>query len=123
MISEWSERIRAQHADEVANEKHDNQCEWRETGFFICNCSKRKREASGYTTPPGELQHQYPLCPRCDDEVEHDGDSFVCNPCKTYWDPTDQSDEGTFKDDNGDLTEDVAKWDAQHETKAEKTDD
>ena len=40
---------------------------------FICNCAARRRIAAGFTEPPGELILQYPICPRCNEEVSHNG--------------------------------------------------
>lgn len=106
----WHQRCIDGHAEDVAAGEHDTVCEWRPNGHFICNCSKRRREAAGYTEPPGELIHQYPLCPRCDDEVDHDGDGFYCAPCCVSWD---SSGEAHFTDDMGDLTESTARYDAR----------
>ena len=108
-LDEWRRRVVAEHVGAVARGKHDDVCEWRSNGHLVCNCSKRRREAAGYTEPPGELIHQYPLCPRCGDEVNHDGDSFYCGPCCVAWD---SSGEAYFTDDMGDLTESVAHYDA-----------
>lgn len=97
------------HREAMARGEHDVLCEWRPSGFYICNCSKRAREAAGFAEPPGELIHQYPICPRCDEEVSHDGDSFSCPRCKVDWDDRGQA---HFYDDYGDLTADLAKWEA-----------
>ena len=84
-MAQWHDRINTEHRAEVAAGKHDGECEFRESGHFICNCAKRRRIAAGYTEPPGELIHQYPLCPRCDREVSCDGDSFACYECACRW--------------------------------------
>jgi hypothetical protein len=117
-MQSWHERVHAQHAEEVATGLHDEQCEWRAVGHFLCNCSPRKRAAEGYTEPPGELIHNYPTCPRCYEGVDHDGDSYVCRPCKVYWSsPTGPA---TFTDDHGELenmdhwNERQAAYDAEH---------
>jgi len=110
-MDEWRDRVITGYHAEVAAGKHDGECEWRESGHFICNCAMRRRIASGYTEPPGELIHQYPLCPRCDHEVSHDGDSFICDECACYW--PDGHGTAQFFDDHGDLSESVAKYDAR----------
>ena len=103
--------VKRRHQEAVERGEHDGQCEWREGGFFICNCSKRRRIAAGYTEPPGELIYEMPICPRCDKHVDHDGDSFTCPRCCVFWNA-----DGTaeFYDDHGDLTADLAKWEAKH---------
>ena len=103
---EWRRKVLDEHAAEVADGEHDDGCEFRPNGHFVCNCSKRRREAEGYTEPPGELIHQYPLCPRCRDEVSHDGDGWYCEPCCAAWDTDGGS--ATFTDDYGDLTDSLA---------------
>jgi hypothetical protein len=101
------------HTNAVARGEHDDRCEWRPGGFYICNCSKRRRTKAGYTTPPGELIEQMPVCPRCLNEVDHDSDCYVCYPCCVYWPDGTRSD-AAFFDDHGDLTDDLAKWEAAH---------
>lgn len=97
------------HATSVAAGEHDELCEWRDAGHFLCHCSKRRREAVGFTKAPA-LMHQYPLCDGCWEEVDHTGDSWECPRCHVSWglgpggDDTD-----TFTDDYGVL--DTAKWD------------
>jgi hypothetical protein len=108
-MDDFFTRLVDRHAAQAAEGKHDERCEWRPDGFYICNCSARKRIASGYTEPPGELIHQYPVCPRCDEEVSHDGDSYVCSRCSVWWD---ESGDAHFNDDHGDLTESLAKHEA-----------
>jgi hypothetical protein len=34
---------------------------------------------------PPPLEIQYPLCPLCGNEVDHDGDGFRCYPCAASW--------------------------------------
>jgi|SRR5699024_10387978 len=94
---------RQRHYAEVDDGKHDEQCEWRPWGFYLCHCSKRARQAQGYTQPPGPLGYSYPTCPRCYEETDHDGDSFRCYGCKVSWNPNNQDDEGEFVDDHGEL--------------------
>jgi hypothetical protein len=104
-------RAREGHARQVGEGKHDDACEWRDNGHYLCNCSKRTREREGYTKPPGELIYQNPLCPRCYAEVEFDGDSWKCEPCRALW-PTDGLSDAEFYDDYGPL--DMEKWDRAH---------
>lgn len=90
------------HKEAVARGEHDARCEYlHRPGFRLCHCSKRRREAAGHIDPPGELIHQYPICPRCDQEVDHDGDSWTCPRCRCWWDR--QGLTATFYDDYGDL--------------------
>lgn len=110
-------RMVERHATAVERGEHDDQCEWRPDGFYICGCSKRARERQGYTTPPGELIHQMPLCPRCEHEVDHDGDCFTCPRCKVHWDT---SGDAHFDDDYGDVAADLAKWEAARAERARK---
>lgn len=109
-MANFYQRIRDEHAAEVEQGLHDEVCEYRVDGFYICNCSMRKRVAEGYTEPPGELIYQNPLCPRCYTEVGHDGDSYVCVPCKASWSSSDHGHGATFTDDHGSL--DVEQWEA-----------
>lgn len=116
-MEEFFSRIVADHAKAVlAGGVHDDECEWRPTGHFVCNCLARKRIAAGFTTLPGALHYSYPTCPRCHDEVDHDGDSFVCYECRVSWDTDRQDDEGTFLDANEPL--DVAAWDVRDAERA-----
>ena len=108
-LDDWNRMARDRHAAEVADGEHDDKCEWRPNGHFICNCSARHRIAAGYTEPPGELVHQYPLCPRCYKEVEHDGDCFACSRCCCYW--PDPYGSAEFSDDFDDLSDSVAVYD------------
>lgn len=110
VFDDFDQRIRKRHADEVDKGLHDTQCEWRETRFYICNCSPRRRMERGYIKPPGPLIFQDPLCPRCGEETNHDGDSFVCIDCICHW--PDPYDNAVFSDDMGDLTKDLAHHEA-----------
>ena len=109
--AEWLASIKVSHDAEVARGIHDTDCEHRDNGHFLCNCRGRTRVASGFIVPPGELEHQYPLCPRCSYEVTFDGDSFCCYSCRVMW-GTDNGSTGRFMDDNEPL--EMAKWDAAH---------
>lgn len=94
--------LEQRYRESVARGEHDDQCEYlHRPGFYLCHCSKRRREAAGHTEPPGELIHQYPICPRCYEEVGHDGDSLTCPRCCCYW--TSHGVTATFYDDYGDL--------------------
>lgn len=98
--AEWDEHLRSEHAESVAKGEHDSECEFEAIPrWWICNCHKRARLARGLTTPPG-LEHQYPVCLGCDEEVDHDGDGFCCERCGVSWN---SRDEGHFTDDMGDL--------------------
>lgn len=99
------------HQEAVARGEHDEHCEWRPAGFYLCHCSKRKRERAGYTEPPGALIFEYPVCPRCDQNVDHNGDSFTCPRCKVWWHHDNETAE--FYDDHGDLAADLATWEAK----------
>ena len=98
---EWTAKCQKRYDDELAAGLHDRSCE-QAPNFRICHCSKRRREAEGYTEPPGELIHQYPLCPRCYCEVGHDGDSFHCDDCRATW--PDSHGTAEFADEYGDLS-------------------
>jgi hypothetical protein len=111
-MDKFKQRVIEDHAKAVERGEHDDQCEWRPYGFWVCNCSPRRRQAAGYTEPPGSLIYQAPLCPRCDNEVEHDGDTWTCYPCCVHW--INEYGPAEFFDDHGDLTEDLAKWDARY---------
>ncbi|RSN26539.1 hypothetical protein DMC63_01500 [Streptomyces sp. WAC 05977] len=91
----------------VERGEHDSECEYlRGARYYLCNCSKREREAKGFTTPPGDLEWISPICPRCDEHVDHDGDNWTCPRCCAYWE-----EDGTgaqFYDDHGDLAAELA---------------
>lgn len=91
------------HAESVARGEHDAGCEY-EPRFYLCHCSKRRREAEGYTTPPGPLEYRAPDCPRCGREVDFDGDGYECRPCHAAW-GTGFEAEAHFTDDHGDLSD------------------
>lgn len=111
-MAEWTAQSNARHAAQVAEGEHDDACEYRDNGHFLCNCRGRKRIAAGFTTPPGQLIHNYPTCPKCYGEVSHDGNGYVCDTCEVQWDSSDDGDEGSFMYDNEPL--DVAEWDRRH---------
>lgn len=101
-MTSWLERCRTQHEEAVRAGLHDDRCEYDiDSGFMLCHCSKRRREAAGHTTPPGPLVFVEPYCPRCDAHVYHDGDSFVCERCCCHWDR--HGEEAEFTDEYGNL--------------------
>ena len=108
VLDGFMDRFRAdalnRHMAQRTAGKHDAECEWRKEGHFLCHCAYRARIASGFTDPPGELLYRSPLCPRCDETVEHDGDGWVCQTCNVTWTPNDPFDEGSFRDHYGELT-------------------
>lgn len=99
----WAARCAREHAEAVARGEHDGKCEYLRTpGFHLCHCSKRRREAKGHATPPGELIFQPPICPRCDHEVDSDDDGgWICHRCCVYWD--NHGTGAAFYDDYGDI--------------------
>jgi len=103
----WRERVITQHLAEA--DKHDDACEWRAGGFFLCNCAKRSRLASGLTTVP-DLVMQDPFCSHCGGDCPFDGESFTCHTCHASWERPEEP--GQWTDDHGDLTADLAKWEA-----------
>ena len=108
-MQEWTAKVITHHEAEVAKGLHDDACEWRANGHFICNCSPRRRAREGYTEPPEALEFSNPTCPRCYTEVDHDGDSYRCDPCLVTW--PDPHKPAEFYDDHGDLN--IAEWDAK----------
>jgi len=106
-MEDWAERVRTRHALEAEQGLHDAACEHRDNGHYLCHCSKRKREADGYTEPPEALIFSNPTCPRCYTETEHDGDNYGCTACKVTW--SDPNEPATFTDEYGDL--DPTPWD------------
>lgn len=101
LLQNFHERLDAEHAGEVERGEHDSECESR-PNCRLCHCAKRRRVAAGFTEPPGELIHQAPLCPRCEDEVNVDADGFDCSKCSAWWDRAGMQAE--FTDDYGDLS-------------------
>lgn len=98
-LTEW---MRNKHTNEMERGLHDDQCEWRSTGFYLCHCSKRRREADGLTAPLDDIYFPPPMCPSCD-----------CEYCRTTWDM-----DGThakFIDVySDDLAADVVEWERTH---------
>lgn len=57
-----------------------------------------------------EAEYQYPTCPSCYEETDFDGDSFVCNRCGIYWEPS--GGPGQLLDDSNGVCGETAKRDA-----------
>jgi hypothetical protein len=87
--------------------EHDDDCEQR-PGFYICHCSKRRREAEGNAEPPENLFFSQPECPRCYQSVFHNGDCWECKYCSVTWSNTGTDPE--FTDDHGDLQKSIKNW-------------
>jgi hypothetical protein len=105
VMQRFEERAAKAHAESVERGEHDDQCEYQAIkGWYLCNCSKRARLKRGLTTPP-ELEHQYPICLGCNEEVNHDGDGWNCPRCSTSWN---SRNEGHFYDEFGDLHTEIA---------------
>lgn len=103
-LADFWARIEKHHAASVAAGEHDPACEWT-PGFYLCNCSKRRREANGITTVPREdLDFPPPSCPRCSGDLDHDGDGWLCLPCHLAWNSSGVGDTARFTDDHGDLS-------------------
>lgn len=107
--AEHFERVAADCAASVARGEHDEKCEFDVRGFYLCHCSKRRREAEGFTEPPTDsLEFPPPLCPRCEEELHHD-EGFYCPGCCLAWDSDHRT--ARFTDDFGDdLAADAASW-------------
>jgi hypothetical protein len=108
-MADWEDRCMAAHAADVAQGLHDDQCEYGRTlklsRLMLCNCSKRRREAAGFTSPPSDdLDFPPPDCPGCDRQLDHDGDSWRCYECCLSWDSGGSGASCEFTDDFGDLS-------------------
>lgn len=114
-FDDWRTGLRTRYEEQKRNGMHDDRCEWRPNGHFICNCRKRKRIASGFTELPGDLYFPPPSCPRCSADVDFDGDSWICHHCGVAW-HSDGSD-ARFTDDMGD-DEDLAISAAEYDARA-----
>lgn len=107
-MADWEARCMAAHAADVARGLHDDQCEYgrvlRRSRLMLCNCSKRRRELAGFTTPPSEdLHFPPPDCTRCNSELDHDGDCWRCYACCLAWESNGSGESCSFTDDFGDL--------------------
>lgn len=118
IMAKFDARARHEHAESVARGEHDTRCEYlAEPGFYLCGCSKRAREARGFTTPPAlryppkrDRDWRNPVCLGCGIEVGHDGDGWNCSRCCCSWPSGPGPDQqGVFYDDYGDLDADLAK--------------
>jgi hypothetical protein len=114
-MSAWATKVRERHQKELVDGLHDQDCEFRSEGFWLCHCSKRRREARGFTTPPNDdLYFPPPYCngPDCYNVLEHDGDSWRCYTCNLSWDSAGSGSSARFTDDYGpDLATEVSRWD------------
>jgi len=110
----WKNQVIDRYEQERTDGLHDYRCEWRARGFWMCNCSKRRREAKGFTEPPkDDLYFPPPECPRCHYGLGHDGDGWVCPDCRLSWDSNGAGSSVKFTDDNGDLAASLAHWEAR----------
>src|ERR1044071_7250262 len=105
-MADWEARGKAQHEAEVAKGLHDAEGESRRrvgrVVVLMCHCSKRRREAAGFTTPPDEdLYFPPPSCPRCHERLDHDGDGWLCDRCCLSWDSNGCGSSCRFTDDYG----------------------
>lgn len=108
-LAEQRERVAANHAASVDDGEHDEKCEFDVGGFYLCHCSKRRREAEGFTEPPTDrLEFPPPLCPRCEEELLYE-DGFCCPGCSLAWDSDNRT--ARFTDDFGDdLAAELEQW-------------
>jgi hypothetical protein len=101
-MTEWHERVVSHHRAAVERGEHDDQCEFDVQGFYLCHCSKRRREAAGFTKPPTDnLEFPPPCCPRCDEELTHE-EGWLCQGCSLFWDSNGAGDSARFTDTHGD---------------------
>jgi hypothetical protein len=109
--AEWHDRMAANYQASVERGEHDEKCEYDVSGFYLCHCSKRRREAKGFTAPPTDnLEFPPPYCPQCDAELDFD-EGFYCRPCSLHWDSDGHGDSARFTDEYGDdLTADAEHW-------------
>lgn len=98
-MGDFTTGLRTRYAQQVAAGLHDERCEWRANGHFICNCAKRARIASGFVYEPSELYFLTPSCSHCSRILDFDGDCWVCNHCHVAWN-SDGTD-ARFTDDHG----------------------
>lgn len=114
-LDDFFKTVRGRHEQELTEGgHHDERCEWRPNGHYICNCAKRRRIAEGFTEEPGDLYFPPPACLRCYRDLDHDGDGWVCEPCHVAWDG--DGTDARFTDDMGDdaeLAESAARYDGK----------
>lgn len=111
IAAEWAERVARNHQASVERGEHDEQCEFDPGGFYLCHCSKRQREAAGFTEPPiDHLDFPPPDCPRCGEELIHE-EGWDCGKCSLSWDPDGAASSARFTDIYGDdLAADAERW-------------
>lgn len=108
-MAEFEARALAAHQAQVAGGLHDDQCEYggqlKSARLLLCHCSKRRREAKGFTTPPtDDLYFPPPRCSHCEGELDHDGDSWACYECALSWDSDGRGESCCFTDEYGDFS-------------------
>lgn len=110
-VKEWTERCAANYQAEAERGEHDEQCEYDVRGFYLCHCSKRRREAAGFTKPPTDnLEFPPPCCPRCDEELTYE-EGWDCRRCSLSWDSDGDGRSASFTDTFGDdLAADAERW-------------
>ena len=97
----WNAQELERFAEAMLLDLHDEQCEQRERSS-LCHCSKRRREAEGFTEPP-MIYFQDPVCGHCGGVVGSDGDNWACPRCKVAWPMrAGDGDRGEFLDEYGD---------------------
>lgn len=108
----WNQKVVERYHAAVARGEHDAECEYDTRGYYLCHCSKRRREADGHSEPPTEdLYFPPPSCPRCDNDLDSDGDSWRCYSCRLQWSYSGDADSAEFTDDYGpNLKAEVAAW-------------
>ena len=113
----WKQEIVKRYHAAVERGEHDDECEYDTRGYYLCHCSKRRREANGHGELPNEdLYFPPPSCPRCDNDLDSDGDSWRCYACRLQWSYSGDSDSAEFTDDYGpNLKAEVSAWRAQLE--------
>lgn len=71
------------HAGEVAACLHDDKCEWRDAGFFMCDCFNRRRIANNLPVRLPDLDIR---CPHCHSVIKLDIESgYTCSKCRAWW--------------------------------------
>ena len=110
-LSRFAVESERRHAEQVAAGKHDHLCEYGlrvydgerpgKTFNHMCHCPKRRRLASGSLVLPGEVEWHSPSCPTCGDDLDSDGDSWICSGCHVSWNQ--RGDRPQWTDEYGDL--------------------
>lgn len=113
-VDDWIRKAVDRHIGEVADGRHDLQCEW-SAQFRMCHCSKRAREKRGLVKPPSDdLYFPPPDCPiDYIHSLYHDGDGWRCDECHLSWDSYGRADSAQFTDDYGDIS-----YCAEHDRRA-----